>query len=99
MRSETRNACRNREPLFGSSGQSATAKKIPSPEEAQRASALGGDDSSIARARGNRRWHRNIFPLSRAIDAGSAGKEHRSAPIRKSERKSGERILHCRRAG
>ena len=27
------------------------------------------DDGSVARARGDRRWHRNVFPLSRAIDA------------------------------
>ena len=37
-------------------------KKVPSPEEAQSANALGGDDGSVARARGNRRWHRNVFP-------------------------------------
>ena len=81
MRSETRNACLHREPLRGSSGQSATAKEVPGPEEAQRANALGGDDGSIARARGNRRWHRNIFPLSRAIDAGCAGQKHRGFAV------------------
>ena len=36
LRSETRNACRDREPICGSSGQSATAKKVSGPEEAQR---------------------------------------------------------------
>ena len=96
MRSETRSACRYREPLRGSSGQSATAKKVPGPEEAQRANALGGDDGSVARARGNRRWHHNVFPLSRAIDAGCAGKKHRRAAAGKSERGKGERLL-CRR--
>ena len=59
MRSETRNACRDREPLCGRSGQPTTAKKVPSPEETQRANALGGDDGSVARARGNDRWDRN----------------------------------------
>ena len=63
------------------SRQSATAKEVSGPEEAQRANALGGDDGSIARARGDRRWHRNIFPLSRAIDAGCAGKKHRGASL------------------
>src|SRR5438132_11331911 len=96
MRSETRSACRNREPLYGSSRQSAPAKKVPSPEEAQRANALGRDDSSVARARGDRRWHRNVFSLSRAINAGCAGKKHRGASIRKLERRKSERLL-CRR--
>ena len=50
------------EPLRGSSWQSATAKKVSSLEEAQRANALGGDDSSVAHARNNRRWRRNVFP-------------------------------------
>ena len=50
------------------------------------AKALGGDDSSVARARGNRRWHRNVFPLSRAIHATCTGKKHRSLAFRKPER-------------
>ena len=51
LRSETRNACRDREPIRGSSGQSATAKKVPSPEEAQRANALGGGRQRCSRSR------------------------------------------------
>src|SRR5437762_7993243 len=96
MRSKTRNACGNREPLRGCSRQSTPAKKVPSPEETQRANALGGDDGSVARTRGNRRWHRNVFPLSRAIDAGCAGKKHRGASFRKLEPRSRQRLL-CRR--
>src|SRR5205823_11163934 len=96
MRSKTRNACGNREPLRGCSRQSTPAKKVPSPEEAQRASALGGDDGSVARARGNRRWHRNVFPLSRAIHATSTRKKHRRLALRKPERRQSERLL-CRR--
>ncbi len=68
--------------------------KVPRPEEAQGANPLGGDDGSVARARGNRRWHRNIFPLSRAIDAASPGKKHRRAAVSKSERRSRERVFH-----
>src|SRR5436190_14086368 len=93
MRSKTRNACGNREPLRGCSRQSTPAKKVPSPEETQRANALGGDDGSVARARGNHRWHRNVFPLSRAIDAGCTGKINRRATFRKLERRQSERLL------
>ena len=82
MRSEARHARFGIVNLYADrSGQPATAKKVPGPEEAQRANALGGDDGSVARARGNRRWHRNVFPLSRAIDAGRAGKKHRGASL------------------
>src|SRR4029077_12980134 len=88
MRSETRNACGNREPLRGGSRQSTTAKEVPSSEEAQRANALDSDDGDAACTCGNRRWHRNNFPLSRATAAGSAGKKHRGATARKSEWRS-----------
>src|SRR6266480_7426334 len=96
MRSEAWNADLHREPLRGSSGQSAIAKKVPSPEEAQNANALGGDDDSVASARGNRCWYCNVFPLSDPIDTSCAGKEHRGASVRKSERRQSERLL-CRR--
>ena len=96
LRSETRSACRDREPICGSSGQPATAKKVPGLEEAQRANALGDDDGCVARARGNHRWHRNVFPLSRAIDAGCAGQEHRGSAFDESERRKRERFF-CRR--
>ena len=65
-----------REPSRGPSGQSATAKKVPSLEETQRANALGGDDRRVARARGNRRRCRNVLPISRGIAAGCAGKKY-----------------------
>src|SRR5437879_6194137 len=65
-------------------------------EEAQGAGALGGHDDSAGRTRGNRRWHRNIFPLWHAIDTGCAGKEHRRASVRELERRQSERLL-CRR--
>src|SRR5437879_4370020 len=43
--------------------------------------ALGGDGSSVAGAGGSRCWDRNVFPLSRAINAGCAGKKHRGASV------------------
>src|SRR6058998_3836888 len=95
MRSEAWDADLHREPLRGSGGQSATAKKVSSSEEAQRTNALGDDDGSVARARGNRRCHRNVFPLSRAIDSVCAGKKHCGAAVGKSERGKGERFF-CR---
>jgi hypothetical protein len=52
----------------------APAKKVSSPEEAQYANALGGNGGGVARARNDRRWQRNVFSLSRAIDAGCARK-------------------------
>src|SRR5204863_432284 len=55
--------------------------KVPSPNEAQSANAPGGDDDSVARARSNHRWHRNVFPLSRAIDPGCAGKKYCGASV------------------
>ena len=57
-----------------------------SPEEAQRTSALGGDDGSLVCAGCNRRWDRNGFALSREIGAGCAGKKHCGAAAGKSER-------------
>src|SRR5438876_8431114 len=90
-----RGARLHREPLRRRSRQSTTAKEVPSSEEAQRASALGDDDGSVARARGNRRWYSNVFPLSRAIDAGCAREEHRGAALCKPERGQSERLL-CR---
>jgi len=70
-----------KKPLCRSSGQSATAKKVPGPEEAQRATPLGSNDGCIARARGNRRWHRNVFSFSRAIAVGRDGQKHRGASL------------------
>src|SRR4029077_3429440 len=96
VRSEAWDALVHREPLRGRSWQSATAKKVPSLEEAQSANALGDDNGSVARARGNDRWDRNVFPLSRAINTGCAGKKHRGASLRKPERGKSQRIL-CRR--
>src|SRR5436305_12950726 len=55
MRSETWGARAPGESLYGRTGQSATAKKVPSPEAAQSARALGNGDSSFARTCGNRR--------------------------------------------
>src|SRR5205823_6070615 len=55
MRSETRGARAPAESLYGRTGQSASAEKIPSPEAAQSARALGKGDSSFARACGNHR--------------------------------------------
>ena len=60
-------------------GNPTTAQKVSSPEEAWRARALGGDDGRITRARGDRRWQRSVFPLSRGVDNGCAGKKHRGA--------------------
>src|SRR5205085_11441355 len=48
------------------------AAEIRDRAETPDASALGGNDGSIARARGNCRRHRNVFSLSRAIDADCA---------------------------
>jgi class 3 adenylate cyclase len=56
----------------GEVGNPQLADKFPSPEEPQRTNALGGDDRSIARACGNRRRYRNVFPQSRDISAGCA---------------------------
>src|SRR2546430_2506174 len=55
MRSETWGACAPGESLHGRTGQSATAKKVPGPQEAQSARAVDKGDSSFARTRGNRR--------------------------------------------
>ena len=68
MRSKTRDAGRDCEPLYRRGRQSATAEKVPSCEEAQRPNALGDRDGSVARARGNHRWHHNGFPQSRATN-------------------------------
>jgi hypothetical protein len=81
MRSEAWDARVHCESSCGSSGQSAAAEKVSNPEEAKSANALGGHDGSVARARGNRRRHHNIFPLSRAINAGCAGKIDRGAAV------------------
>src|SRR5438445_12008865 len=62
LRSEAWDARHHREPLRGSSGQSATAEKVPSSEEAQNANALGGHHSRVAHPRGYRRCRRNVFP-------------------------------------
>src|SRR5437764_13075592 len=99
MRSKTRNACGNREPLRGCSRQSTPAKKVPSAEETQRANALGGDNGSVARTRGNRCWHRNVFSLSHARNASCARKKYRGASLRKPERGKSERLFRRRRAG
>ena len=56
-------------------------KKFETVKKRRDANALGGGGSSVARARGNCRWHRNVFALSRAIDPGCAGKKHRGASI------------------
>ena len=72
LRGEAWDAGLHCEPLRGSSWESAVAKKIPSPEETQRANALGGDDGSVACARGNCRRCRNVFARSRQISADSA---------------------------
>ena len=37
-------------------------KKFQALKKHMCASALGGDDSSVTRARGDCRWHRNVFP-------------------------------------
>jgi hypothetical protein len=94
-----RDAGRDREPLYERGRQSATAKEVSSPEEAQRANALGGNNSSIACARGSRRWYRYVFPLSRAIDTNCAGKKHRRASIRKFQHGQRERGFHRWNAG
>ena len=54
--------------------------------EAPSAHTLGDHDGSIACARGNRRWDRNVFSLPRAIDADCAGKKRCGASFRKPER-------------
>src|SRR5947207_2185014 len=75
LRSKTWRARLGREPLRGSSRESATAKKIPSPEQAHRARTLGDNDSSVARARGNGRRYHNVFPQSREIISDGARDE------------------------
>ena len=57
--------------LYGDQvGNATTAEKVSNPEEAQHARPLGGDRCGVARARGDRRWHRNVFAVSDAIAAG-----------------------------
>src|SRR5437667_338881 len=55
-----------------------------------------GPVSGVARACDDRRWHRNVFRLSRPINAGCAGKKHRRPSVRKFERGKSERVF-CRR--
>src|SRR5207302_658200 len=62
LRSEAWDARQHRESLRGSSGQSATAEKVRSSEEAQNANALGGNHGRVAHPRGYRRWRLNVFP-------------------------------------
>ena len=86
VRSETRNACRDREPLRGSSGQSATAKKFQ---------ALKKHSARVRWAVRRQRCSRSrqsslasqCFPVIARIDAGCAGKKHRGASVRKPERR------------
>jgi hypothetical protein len=74
MRSEAWDARVYCESLRGRSRQSATAKKVSSAEKAQCPIALDSGDGDAACTCGNRRCHRNVFPLSRAIDADTPGK-------------------------
>ena len=43
-------------------------KKFQALKKHRVANALGGDDGRVARDSGDRRWHRNVFPLSHGID-------------------------------
>src|SRR4029077_3716805 len=95
LRSETWRTRLGRKPLRRSSRQRAVSEKVSSPEEARNESPLDGDRGSVARARGDRRWRRKVFSLSRATDPGCAGKIDRSASLCKPERGQSERLL-CR---
>src|SRR4026208_614544 len=99
MRRKPRDGGPDGDPQYERGRKSATAKEVSSPEEAQRANALGGNNSSIACARGSRRWYRYVFPLSRAIDTNCPGKKHRCAPIRKFQHGQRERVFHRWDAG
>src|SRR5205807_9211049 len=81
LRSETRRPRLGCESLYGAIWQCDTAAEIRGRPETPDTRALDGNDVSVARARSNRCWHRNVFSLSRAIDAGRAGKKHRGASI------------------
>lgn len=57
------------------SRQPEAAAEIRDPAETPYACALGGSGARATRARRDRRWHHNVFRLSRAIGAACAGKK------------------------
>src|SRR6266478_7028152 len=92
MRSEAWDARLHCESSRGASGQSTTAEKVPSPEEAPSANALGDDDGSVAHGRGRAGYY---FKKIGTIDTRCVGKKYRRSPVRKSERRQGKCLL-CR---
>jgi len=86
-------ACASRRELYDDQfGNATLPRRLETNPETPEAIALGDDDSGVARACHDRRWHR-MFPVIASDHAGCAGKKHRRPSVRKFERGKSERVL------
>src|SRR5262249_47586606 len=86
LRSEAWSARRLGEPLFRSIRKCEGTAEIGRAETPD-ANAMGCDGDSVTGICGNHRRYLDVFPQSNTVDAGCAGKKHRSTSVCESERR------------